>query len=91
MKSVPLALALATGLLVSAMADDPPWTWDTSGHVDAAPDSKVSPELSAFASVNGDVAESPALAEMDSVIYSSLFLGGLNLDASPKGFFTIVR
>lgn len=91
MKSVPLAFALATGLLVSALADDPPWTWDTSRHVDVEPDSEVSTELEALVSVNGDVAESPTLAEMDSVIYSSLFLGGLNLDASPRGFFTIVR
>lgn len=91
MQSVHIALALATGLFVSAMADEPPWTYDTSRHVDPIPNTATSPVQSSFASLLGDEAESVALAEMDSAIYSVMFLSGLNFDASPLGCILIVR
>ena len=91
MQSVHIALALATGLFVSAMADEPPWTYDTSRHVDPVPSTAISPVQTSFASLSGDEAESAALAELDSAIYSVMFLSGLNFDATPLGLLLIVR
>lgn len=91
MQSVHIALALATGLFVSAMADEPPWTYDTSRHVGPIPNTAISPVQSTFASLSGDETESVALAEMDSAIYSVMFLSGLNFDASPSGLVLIYK
>lgn len=87
-----LLLSCAVGLAaVSASADEVPWTYDTSKHVETPPRSAVSTVAKPLVARNVVAAESDAASELDAWVYSFALLRGLSIDASPRGIAIIIR
>ena len=86
-----LLLSLTVGLAAAVLADEVPWTYDTSKRVETPPQSAVSTVVLPLVARNVVAAESDAASELDAWVYSFALLRGLNVDASPLGIAIIIR
>ena len=86
-----LLLSLTVGLAAAVLADEVPWTYDTSKRVETPPQSAVSTVARPLVARNVVAAESDAASELDAWVYSFALLRGLNIDASPRGIAIIIR
>ena len=91
MRSLLLSCAVGLAAAVSAFADEVPWTYDTSKHVETPPRSAVSTVAKPLVARNVVAAESDAASELDARVYSFALLRGLSIDASPRGIAIIIR
>ena len=80
MRSLPLSLM--AGLTAAVLADEVPWTYDTTGRTEPVP---------SLVARNVAAAESAAPSDLDAWAYSFALLHGLSIDASPRGIAIIIR
>lgn len=86
-----LLLSLTVGLAAAVLADEVPWTYDTSKRVETPPQSAVSTVAMPLVARNVAAAESAAPSDLDAWAYSFALLRGLSIDASPRGIAIIIR
>ena len=86
-----LLLSLTVGFAAAVLADEVPWTYDTSKRVETPPQSAVSTAARPLVARNVVAAESDAASELDAWVYSFALLRGLSIDASPRGIAIIIR
>lgn len=86
-----LLLSLTVGLAAAVLADEVPWTYDTSKRVETPPQSAVSTVAMPLVARNVAAAESAAPSDLDAWVCSFALLRGLSIDASPRGIAIIIR
>lgn len=85
-----LLLSLTVGLAAAVLADEVPWTYDTTGRTEPVPSSAASSAMPLVAR-NVAAAESAAPSDLDAWVCSFALLRGLSIDASPRGIAIIIR
>lgn len=86
-----LLLSLTVGLAAAVLADEVPWTYDTTGRTEPVPSSAASSAVPSLVARNVAAAESAAPSDLDAWTYSFALLRGLSIDASPRGIAIIIR
>lgn len=86
-----LLLSLSVGLAAAVLADEVPWTYDTTGRTEPVPSSAVSAAVPSLAACNVAVAASAATSALDAWVHSFELLRGLSIDASPRGIAILIR
>lgn len=86
-----LLLSLTVGLAAAVLADEVPWTYDTTGRTEPVPSSAASSAVPSLVARNVAVAESDASSGLDAWVSSFALLRGLSIDASPRGITVFIR